>query len=617
MNCMYCGNTIPDNSVFCPFCGKQIPQPTEPAGAADAQYAGAAQPTEPVGADHAPYGGAAQPTEPVGAAYAAYGEAQQTGPAGDYTIFQDPQVSQAYPQYNGAPQQTDPAEGAYPQYGGAPQPMGSEDEADEEYDDAPQDIPSKRGGKKWIAVIPAAVLVILLAVGVWYFWFNPTYTANAKDKCDLSVESVSIYVGESYEFKVDNTITSSDKSILSVDGTKVTGEKPGEVTVKSSVFPFSSTCKVNVMADTIKFKEGDRLELYVGQTLDPEISIGGSTAKKDVTWSSGDTAVATVDANGTVTGVAEGTATITAALPSGEQASCTVEVKPDEVVFDDHSERKISAGETVAIGFTVEGVSEKKDVAWQTSDPAVATVDSEGNVTGVSQGTATITASLPNKTSDTCKVTVKQDEITVIAPESNKVLIGSRVTLDVKLTGETDKREITWSSDDTSVATVDGRGTVTGVAPGTVTVTAKLPNGSTGSCKLTVEPPVVSQRNGFVKRPAGSEVAPVAVHAPSDASCYVYFKSQDRSSNDFSIFVNAGDTTEVKAPIGKYEVYYASGTEWYGPKFKFGAEAEYYRADGVFEFYVSGNTVYGTELTLSDDDGNLKRENVDESDFPG
>ena len=473
----------------------------------------------------------------------------------------------------------------------------------------------KQLNKTQIAVIAAAA--VLLIVGVWFFWFNPGYASYAKEKCGLPTD-LTLYVGESYDFALDNRIRTSDKSVLQVDGSSVVGVSPGEVVVKSSVFPYVSSCTVSVIPETVAFTEGDRFWMYVTQTLTPEIRIDGITEKKDVTWSSDDTDVATVDENGTVSGLSEGTVTVTATLPGGSYAACTVEVKPDAVVIDDHGERSIATGETVTIGFHVEGVSTEKDVTWVSTNPAVATVDDKGTVRGVTSGTVSIVANLPNKESDSCLVVVKPDTVSVVEPASPKVVIGTPVTLDVKIVGLTEKKDVKWRSDDTAIATVDGNGKVSGVEPGTVTITAELPNGEKDSYRLTVEPPVVSQQNGFIKWPSGSRIAPVKVNAPSDASCYVYFKSRDNSSNDFSLFVNAGTTTSVNAPTGSYDVYYASGETWYGTKYKFGYGTGYYHADSVFKFYTSGDRVYGTELTLYlVADGNLNRENISESEFPG
>ena len=119
-----------------------------------------------------------------------------------------------------------------------------------------------------------------------------------------------------------------------------------------------------------------------------------------VTWSSGDTSVATVDASGLVTGVTEGMATITA---SAEPASGSAEVTVTQLVASvkvSPAAGTIGLGSTLQLtaeGFDENGVAvEGAEFVWESSDTSVATVDASGLVTGVAAGPATITATAGN-----------------------------------------------------------------------------------------------------------------------------------------------------------------------------------------------------------------------------
>lgn len=152
----------------------------------------------------------------------------------------------------------------------------------------------------------------------------------------------------------------------------------------------------------------------VGSTVTLTCTVSPTTAtNKNLTWTSSAPTIAKVDSNGKVTGVKEGTATITVKTVSGgKTATCTVTVSNTTVAVTGVKLDKITAtvgvGSTVTLTGTVSPTTAtNKNLTWTSSVPTVATVDSSGKVTGVKTGTATITA----KTVDggkiaTCTITV-------------------------------------------------------------------------------------------------------------------------------------------------------------------------------------------------------------------
>ncbi|MGR6875269.1 Ig-like domain-containing protein, partial [Bifidobacterium angulatum] len=150
-----------------------------------------------------------------------------------------------------------------------------------------------------------------------------------------------------------------------------------------------------------------------GASLQLAATVSPSNATdRTVSWKSGDTAVATVDRTGKVTGVKAGKATITAAA-GGKSASVAVTVTGDVVKVESvritgatNGRLSVAKGASRQLGATV-GPDDAtyKTVTWTSSDTAVATVDRTGKVTGVKAGTATITAKAGSKT-DTVAVTV-------------------------------------------------------------------------------------------------------------------------------------------------------------------------------------------------------------------
>ena len=121
---------------------------------------------------------------------------------------------------------------------------------------------------------------------------------------------------------------------------------------------------------------------------------------------------------------------------------------------------------------------------------SVATVNKDGKVTAKKAGTATITATAKDGSgkNDTCKVTVKNVDVTGISLNKKEITlkVGKTETLKatIKPSNATNKN-VTWSSNKTSVATVNKDGKVTSKGKGTATITAKA-GGKTATCKVTV-----------------------------------------------------------------------------------------------------------------------------------
>jgi endo-1,4-beta-xylanase len=152
----------------------------------------------------------------------------------------------------------------------------------------------------------------------------------------------------------------------------------------------------------------------VGSTSQLTASVVPSTATNtSVTWSSSNTAIATVSATGLVTGVAAGTATITVTTQDGSKtATCIVTVSGTVIsvtgITISPATAPVNVGATTQLTATVAPINAtNKTVTWSSSNTAIASVSATGLVTGVAAGTATITVTTQDgaKTA-TCAVTV-------------------------------------------------------------------------------------------------------------------------------------------------------------------------------------------------------------------
>lgn len=155
--------------------------------------------------------------------------------------------------------------------------------------------------------------------------------------------------------------------------------------------------------DSVTLSMGDNINASIEATVTPE-----DATDVVIEYSSSDEAIATVDNTGYITAIAAGEADITAIIAdTGLAATCHVIVTPAIESMDmSKSSMTMKPGATGTLSVAVS--PEDADVSgmtWTSTDEAVATVDQEGNVTAVADGTATITATIGN-TSATCDVTV-------------------------------------------------------------------------------------------------------------------------------------------------------------------------------------------------------------------
>jgi len=125
-------------------------------------------------------------------------------------------------------------------------------------------------------------------------------------------------------------------------------------------------------------------------------------------------------------------------------------------------------------------VSSEDAVIWDSSNDELATVDENGIVTALDTGTVTISAAYDDKTS-VINIIIKNDIDTNDYIKLNgvqKILVGDSKKLTATYYGLEEEPQITWISSDTSVATVDSTGNVTGVTPGVTSITASTLNTS-------------------------------------------------------------------------------------------------------------------------------------------
>ena len=255
---------------------------------------------------------------------------------------------------------------------------------------------------------------------------------------DMYILGTKININNNGRFVLEG-IDVQDAEYITIQWVMYDGSKQERKVVLSDENGNIPLIDINISESEMTIKEGESVTLTT--TCYPD----NTTFSKKITWSSSDTNVATVDANGTVTAKSAGTAIITAKTENGKTASCTVTVEkkliPITEVCLDKSSATLTEGETTALTATVlpENTTDSKNVSWSSSNSEVAIVDANGTVTAKSAGTAVITAITENGKTASCTVTVnKKDTYTGLRDVDGQLKYFNNGNIDTTYTGFAD-----------------------------------------------------------------------------------------------------------------------------------------------------------------------------------
>ncbi len=326
----------------------------------------------------------------------------------------------------------------------------------------------------------------------------------------------------------------------------------------------------------------------MGSTLTLSAAVSPSSASDtSISWTSSATAVATVDSGGVVTGIATGSATITAASKDGNRsASAVITVisassATTGVILDRESATIVVDGTVLIVASVLPRSTTDKSLTWSSSNEAIAAVSGDGVVKGKGAGSATISAtSTANSKSASCVVTVlasapiavESITITAAAATGTSIFVGGSTQLTAAiLPNNASIKTPTWSSSDPSIATVDSSGLVIGKATGTVTITAAADSMSktTNIVVNTISVIAVTITPSIVQTLAiGGKLQLSATVSPSNApNQNVTWSSNSSiatvSSTGLVTGVAAGSTwiyaTSSDGPAGSLFIYVADG----------------------------------------------------------
>ena len=346
----------------------------------------------------------------------------------------------------------------------------------------------------------------------------------SRDGVLIKPASTSINIGSELTLNIlantnDYKVTCSDESVL-----QVKKDLSGNIKVTNNTITVKGLKlgKATIVVETSKEKraisyitvhqEPTSIELSaISELLDissaikslqikPTIYPSTANYKTGITWTSSNNDVAVVDSNGFVTGISNGEVTITATTENGRAATWKVVVisTPLEISLDSENlVLDINGVNTHQYATTIYPSTANASIGlrWEiesSSSPNVISISSNGVVTGLSNGTAVITATTQNGKTTKCNVKVQTSPVSLSLNKAKTTLnmTGTKTTklypvYDPKTSNVNTK--LTWKSSDTSVATVDQDGNVTAKKNGTTVITATTQNNKSATCIVTVE----------------------------------------------------------------------------------------------------------------------------------
>lgn len=328
----------------------------------------------------------------------------------------------------------------------------------------------------------------------------------------LNYKEKSIVIGEAFTIKativpssaadeVSVNWASSKPSVATVTASgEVKGLKGGTaiITCKTNDGKFTEFCVVTVVERVTSVtlnKSNVPVGLKKTYTLKATVKTNAAT-DPDIRWTSSNTRIATVDARGKVTGKAIGTVTITATAQdgSGEKDTCTVRVvrQATSLALNKTSVTTVE-GRTFKLTANIKPSNATyKTVDWTSSDEKIAIVDSNGQVTALTEGNVTIKAAAKDNSGKvaTCFVIVQPrtpaNSVTIIN-QNLTMVVGETATIQKAINPSASTDRVTWQSDNKTVASVDAStGKVIARTPGIASVTVMTESGKTATTKITV-----------------------------------------------------------------------------------------------------------------------------------
>lgn len=333
--------------------------------------------------------------------------------------------------------------------------------------------------KEYTSTITASYLPTNALADSWNWYNSDGSVISLTSSGTLTVENVTGVDDGSAEVYL--TIDGVQSNVVTVE---VTGVPVESVTVSPSTLTLTTNGETSQLTATVYPTDAEN---------------------QNVTWTSSDTSIVTVDSDGLVTvvdGCESGDVTITATTEDGGYTdTCVITVDIEILTLTlSPSSTSVYVGDTVGITATYTPTNANiLTTSWQATPASAITIVTSSNYLykefyGVAKGTGTVTTTFNGSVTDTATIEVLNVQVTSITLSPSTLTLTangetSQLTATILPTTATDQ-SLTWSSSDTSMVTVDENGLVTVVddtCNDTVTITAtNEESGVTGTCIITV-----------------------------------------------------------------------------------------------------------------------------------
>lgn len=423
---------------------------------------------------------------------------------------------------------------------------------------------------------------------------------EAASQTGLNYNTLALSVGESQQLKVANssaTFKVGNSKIAKVDSKGiVTGLKTGTTSVTVNADGKTYYCRVTI-TDKIQSLTLNKssLNLKVGQSEKLIASCSPSTASQRLIWSSSDKKIVDIGTTGRILAKRDGVATITvtSAIDKSKTATCKVNVGSKGQNTIRTAQNVLITGKAsqyiVGKSYQLQGMvfplnATNKNVVWESSDESIATIDKNGLLKILKEGSVTIkcesedsyaysaitftTVKSGSTTPDNPKVLVSKIEIKDL-PKTFRV--GDSVQLKAIVSPENaTNKNVKWESQTPDIVKVDNSGKVTVVGKGEAIITCESED---KACKVTLNFTTLDKEDESVKVSkisvpelekeisVGDEKQLVAVISPENATNKnVTWNSSDKSIAEVS---STGKLTVKK--VGKVDIT-VSATDGSGVK---------------------------------------------------